>query len=241
MDKEFVKARRGIRFSIIFIGILWSVKAFELALSREFTFLGVYPRTFEGSIGIITGPLVHADIFHLLSNSIPILILVVGLFYFYQKISVAVFFLIYFMTGFWVWVAARDAFHLGASGLVYGLISFLLFSGFIRRDLKSLSVSFAIMILYGGNMIYGIIPGNEGVSWESHLLGLLSGLFLAVYFRKAELNRRVKQESVIERNITFVNRNFFSQDKSMKVDYRPNDKKETKTFTYTIGGKDKDK
>ena len=146
----------------------------------------------------------------------------------------------YFITGALVWSFGRSTFHIGASGLIYGIAAFLFFSGIVRAEFKSLIISLAVVATYGG-LVWGVLPSIPGVSWESHLLGLLSGLFLAVYFRKAELNRRVKQESVIERNITFVNRNFFSQDKSMKVDYRPNDKKETKTFTYTIGGKDKDK
>ncbi len=235
MGKNKIKAGRGIRFAVGFLAILWIVKLFEVALSADFTMLGIYPRTVLGSVGIFTGPLIHGDFYHLLSNSIPILILTIGLFYFYKKIAIKVFFLVYFMTGLWVWFAARDAFHIGASGVVYGLISFLLFSGFIRRDIPSLAISFAVMFLYGGNMLYGIIPGNSEISWESHFLGMLAGLFCAIYFKNTETIFR-KIEGAEKEETTFQTKNYFTSDSNFKLWYQPGDENKRK-YNYKLNKK----
>ncbi len=175
--------QRSIVFAIGFIFLLWGVKAIEWGAASDFGMLGILPRTLSGTVGIVTGPLVHGDFSHLLSNTTSLLLLLVALFYFYDKIALEVFFWIYLMTGIWVWIAARPAYHIGASGLVYGIVTFLFFSGLLRKDARSMAVALAIMFLYGG-MIYGIFPGNDGVSWESHLLGAVAGTFCAFYFRK---------------------------------------------------------
>ena len=180
-----VKLRQSIVITLSFIGVLWFVKIFEVALDYDLGIYGIFPRTVKGSLGILTGPLVHGDVYHLLSNTFPILILGIGILYFYNKIAIEVTLLIYLMTGFWVWVAARPAYHIGASGLVYGLLAFLLISGFIRRDTRTLAISFIVFFLYGGSLFSGFAPTSENVSWESHILGAIAGIFCAWYFRKA--------------------------------------------------------
>ncbi len=108
----------------------------------------------------------------------------IAVFYFYNTIALEVFAWIYFITGFWVWIAAREAYHIGASGLVYGLAAFLFFSGIFRRDARSVAVAVAIAFLYSG-MMQGILPGvDPTVSWESHLMGSAAGIFCSFYFRK---------------------------------------------------------
>lgn len=233
MEKEIIKLKQGIRFAIGFVALIWMVKLIEVAVSVDFTPLGIYPRSMLGSVGIFTGPLIHGDFMHLFSNSIPILILIIGLFYFYKKVAIKVFFLIYFMTGIWVWFAAREAFHIGASGLVYGLISFMLFTGFIRRDIPSLSISFAVMLIYGGNMVYGVIPGNSAISWESHFLGMLAGLFCAIYFKNSVVI--VEKDGFIEdKDVSlFRTTNYFTTNNSFKMQYRPN-KNTGKMYSYNI-------
>ncbi len=187
LSEESLRFRLSVYCTAGFIGLLWVVKFVEVATGHDLTYLGILPRSLEGSIGIITGPLVHGDFFHLLANSIPLLITGIGMIYFYSKKGLEVIALIYIMTGFWVWIAARDAYHVGASGLVYGLISFLMFSGFIRRDMSTLAISFAVLFLYGSSLVTGIFPTSEGISWESHFMGALAGLFCAIYFRKVPL------------------------------------------------------
>jgi membrane associated rhomboid family serine protease len=182
MDAESRKFKNSIYISLSFVVILWFIKFVEFAMDYDFAIYGIHPRHVSGVIGIFTGPLIHGDFSHLASNTLPLLILVIGLFYFYQKVALEVVLWIYFMTGFWVWIAARNAYHIGASGLVYGLVSFLFFSGIFRRDTASIAISLIVVFLYGG-MFYGILPLTEGISWESHILGAIAGILCAFYFR----------------------------------------------------------
>lgn len=186
---EHIRFRHAVYMVISFVLILWIVKAIELASGTTFSSLGVLPRTLKGAIGIITGPLIHGDIFHLISNTLPIILLGVLLFYFYQRIAIEIFIWIYFVTGFWTWILARSAYHIGASGIVYGMASFLLFSGFIRKSKQLMTVSAIIIFLYGG-IIYGIFPETVelNVSWESHLMGFIVGIILSILFRSAKID-----------------------------------------------------
>lgn len=187
METDIVRFRSSIFYTMTFVGILWLVRIAESLLSFDLGVLGIHPRSLAGTVGIITGPLVHGDFQHLMSNSLPLIFLGVGVFYFYNKIALEVFLGIYFFTSFWVWIVARDAYHIGASGIVYGLASFLLFSGFFRKDSRSIAISLIVIFLYGG-MAYGLFPLNEGISWESHLLGSLAGLISAYFYRRHELS-----------------------------------------------------
>ena len=177
--------RVGIRMTLAFVALIWVIKITEFGFGIDFSNYGILPRTLRGSIGIVTAPLVHGDLFHLLSNTFPLLVLGIAIFYFYDKIALLVLGIIYLLTGFWVWIAARDAYHIGASGLVYGMLTFLLFSGFIRKDRASLSISFMILLLYGGSFFAGILPGEKHISWESHLMGAVAGIFNAIYFKNS--------------------------------------------------------
>lgn len=189
------KFDRSVKYTFSFVILIWSLKLVEVAFHLDFGVLGILPRTVEGSIGIFTAPLIHGDFYHLLSNTFPLIILGFGLFYFYDKIALHVIFLIYLMTGFWVWIAARNAYHIGASGIVYGLLTFLLLSGFLRRDKNTLAISFVILVLYGGSFLVGVIPTRAGISWESHLMGAIAGVFCAIYFRKSnvEISKRLNK------------------------------------------------
>ena len=112
-------------FPLFIIILLWLIKGIEYLFQIKLTHLGIYPLDPKGLIGIITAPLIHGNITHLADNTIPLFLLTWGLFYFYNKIAFKVFLLIYFISGFWVWFAAREAYHIGASGIIYGLGAFL--------------------------------------------------------------------------------------------------------------------
>jgi membrane associated rhomboid family serine protease len=185
-EREFKIFKRGIYITLSFILLLWIVKSIEWARDIDLGYYGILPRTLKGSIGILTGPLIHGDLLHLMSNTFPLVVLGLGLFYFYHKIALEVFIWIYLATGFWVWVIGRDAYHIGASGIVYGLLMFIFWGGVIRKNSRSLAVSMVIFFLYG-YMIYGLVPSDEGVSWESHLMGSVAGIFLAIYFKKVPI------------------------------------------------------
>lgn len=170
-------------YPLLFVAFLWAIKVFEVISNTNLSWYGIYPRTVHGLIGVVTMPLLHADFDHLLSNTVPLLVLGTIIFYFYRSIAFQVFFWVYIMTGIWVWAAARESYHIGASGILYGFISFLFFSGVFRKDTRLLALSLFVVFLYGGT-VWGMLPIREGVSWESHLLGALAGLITSYNFKK---------------------------------------------------------
>lgn len=175
----------------IFVFLMWLVKIIEVLFDIDLSRLGIYPLTVEGLPGILFSPFIHADFTHLFSNSIPLFLLSLALFYFYSEVALKVFIWTYFLTGLLVWFAGREAWHIGASGIVYGLASFLFFSGIIRRYFRLIALSLLIVFLYG-SMVWGLFPGvYKNVSWESHMLGFISGVVLAVWYRKQGPQRPV--------------------------------------------------
>lgn len=185
-ERDFVAFKESVVIMVSLVTLLWLVKGIEWAAQIELgTIGGIYPRTVKGSIGIITSPLLHSDIYHLLSNSFPLIFLGTGLFFFYRTIAKEVFAWIYLSTGVWVWIGARESYHIGASGVVYGMASFIFFSGIFRKNIRLMALSLVVMFLYGG-LLYGVFPGitDANISWESHLFGAISGLLTAFFFRK---------------------------------------------------------
>ena len=115
--------------------------------------------------------------------------------------------MIYLLTGIAVWVGARSVFHIGASGVVYGLMTFVLGNGLFRRNIKSIVLALSVFIFYSG-MLVGVLPNQEGISWESHLFGALVGLFVA-FFYKEEIEEDELDEEIIEDDIADADRPFF--------------------------------
>jgi membrane associated rhomboid family serine protease len=193
MNEDQRKIARSLVFPAIFVFAIWLVKFVEIIFRTDLGVYGLQPLHTKGLIGIVTAPFLHVSFSHLFANSIPLFILSGLLFYFYRVIAWRIIILIWFLTGLWVWFLAReDTIHIGASGIVYGLAAFLFFSGIIRRDAKLMAITLLTAFLYGG-MIWGLFPQffpRERISWESHLMGLLAGLILAVYYRKAGPQRK---------------------------------------------------
>jgi len=155
--------------------LMWLVFSIEFFYGIDFSFLGIQPRTLFGLVGIVTAPLIHGSLSHLISNTLPLLFLGCTLFFFYYRIGRIVFLNCYFYTNILVWLfSPRVSYHIGASGLIYGLSAFLIFFGFLRRDFMSLLISIMVTVLYGG-IFYGILPTDPMISWESHLAGALVG------------------------------------------------------------------
>ncbi len=177
---------------VFLVVALWMVKFIEIKTGHFLTEYGVFPRTLSGMKGIITSPFIHGDYKHLISNSLPLLILGAGLFYFYKSLAWKVFVWVYFLAGFWLWLGGRDSFHIGASGVIYGLTTFLFFSGMLRRDTRLMALSLIVVFLYGG-MVWGIFPLVEKISWEGHLFGALAGILMAVVYRKEGPQRKLYQ------------------------------------------------
>ena len=181
--EEKRKFLHSLVFPTFLLVLIWMVKITEASLETSYMEWGLYPQKISGLKGLLTAPLIHADFKHLVDNSIPLYLLSVALFYFYRPVGYKVFFLVWFLTGLTVWIFARSAYHIGASGLVYGLASFLFFSGVIRNNINLLAISLLVVFLYGG-LVWGIFPFDFKVSWESHLMGGLTGLVLSFFYRK---------------------------------------------------------
>ena len=170
-------------YSGCFVLLLWIIQFVQWAIDKDFSVYGILPGQIKGLSGIFTAPLIHADFSHLISNSITLFLLLFGILYFYRSSAVMVFFIIYIMDGLLVWLFARESYHIGASGLVYGFAAFLFFSGLFRKDKRSIALSLLIVFLYGG-MVWGVLPTDPKISFESHLFGALTGIVCAFLFRK---------------------------------------------------------
>lgn len=183
-NKEFeqLKLKHSLIFPLAFLILIWAIKIFEWGLGLNFTHLGVFPLHLKGLLGIITSPLIHGDFQHLMANSVPFLVLSWGIFYFYRPLSYQIFILCYLTTNILVWIGAREAYHIGASGLVYSFASFLFFSGIFRNYYRLIAISFVVVFLYGG-LFWGVFPILNDVSWEGHLFGAISGLTYALAYR----------------------------------------------------------
>jgi membrane associated rhomboid family serine protease len=149
---------------------------------------GLRPRSIDGLIGILTYPLLHGDLSHIAGNSVTAFVLLTLLFGFYKKVSFKVLFWSWTMSGTWMWIAARDANHIGFSGVIYALAAFIFFSGMFSRYFRMMALSGVIVFLYG-SMIWGVLPIQPGVSWEGHLFGAIAGVILAYYYREAAPKR----------------------------------------------------
>lgn len=184
IDKDTEKKifKYSLLFPVLIVGLLWIVMLIEQTMNLDFSDYGILPRHVKGLPGIFLSPFIHGSYDHLTSNSVPFLVLGFSLFYFYRNLAYRILFLVYLLSGICVWVGAREAYHIGASGIVYGLASFLFFSGVLRKDANLLTIGIIVIFLYG-SMFWGMFPFKPGISWESHLWGAASGLILSWYYR----------------------------------------------------------
>lgn len=184
-------------YPLLFVMLLWLLFFIKISTNYNFAKLGVLPRDVSGLHGIITSALVHENLDHIVSNTFPILVLGTMLFFFYEKIAKQAFVWIWIISGIWLWIGGRNhplypTYHLGASTLIYGLATFLFFSGVFRRHLRLMVVSALVVFLYG-SIMWGIFPLKEEVSWEGHLFGAIAGLLVAFNFRKEGPQRKIYQ------------------------------------------------
>ncbi|MFZ1688380.1 MAG: rhomboid family intramembrane serine protease [Flavobacteriales bacterium] len=186
MDDRNVFRRRAFLAAVVplfLVGLMWSIfavdRTYDLGLNR----FGLLPRNALGAIGILTAPLLHADLEHLFNNSLPLLVLGWCLFYFYPRSAWWTLLGSWLSTGVLVWCSARPDHHIGASGVVYALVAFVFLSGLLRRQRQLVALSLLMVFLYG-SLAWGVLPIEERMSWESHLWGGISGFVFAWFFRK---------------------------------------------------------
>lgn len=181
-DNVWKETISSIVFPLGFVGVMWIVFLLQTFVGFSYKVHGIIPRKIYGLKGILTAPLLHGDIGHILSNTVPFIALSSILFVLYKRVAYGSFFMIYFLTGILVWLLAKPANHIGASGIVYGLVAFIFWTGIFRKNRKAIVLSLLVLVVYSGYFV-GIVPGKEGISWESHLLGALSGIVTAFLFR----------------------------------------------------------
>ena len=166
----------------LFVLVIWIIYWIEIQFGFNFNKFGIFPRTFQGFRGVFLTHFIHGDAKHLFNNSIPLFVLMTGVFYFYREIFTKVLVFGAFVTGLLTWIIARESYHIGASGIIYLLFSFILFSGIIRKQYRLMAFSFIVIFLYG-SMIWYVLPIEEGMSWEGHLSGFLVGGILSLLYR----------------------------------------------------------
>lgn len=187
---------------ILGVVVLWGIYWIEIYFGLNFNKYGIYPRTFGGFKGVFLTHFIHSNVGHLFNNSIPLFVLLTSLFYFYRDLAYKVLIMGGFITGFITWIIARDSYHIGASGIVYLLFSFVFFSGLIRKHYRLVAQSLIVIFLYGG-MIWYVLPIKEGMSWEGHLSGLLTGLFLSIIYRKKGIVKKEHHFPTTEFDLLF--------------------------------------
>jgi membrane associated rhomboid family serine protease len=173
-----------VRGVVIFIGIIWAVFALDLILPLEFSRFALVPRTISGSVGILTMPFLHGNFYHMLSNTLPLFILLTLLAGSNAK-SWEIVGILIVASGILLWLFGnatgangQRVGHVGASGLVFGLVGYLIGSGLFERRLISMAVAVIVGLMFGGMALKGLVP-QQGVSWGGHFFGLLAGIGLA--------------------------------------------------------------
>lgn len=165
----------------MFIALIWVVELVNSIAEHELNQWGILPRTSRGLIGVPLMPFLHGGVSHVVSNTIPFAVLG-GLIAFrgYRTLLLTSLFIIV-VGGLGVWLVGRTAFHVGASGLVFGYFGYLLARGWFDRSFISIVVAIAVLVFYGG-MIFGVLPLQGFVSWEGHLFGMIAGVLAARFY-----------------------------------------------------------
>ena len=206
---ELKQLKKIFTIPFSFVLIMWIIKIVEVSFGLNFSDHGVLPQTFSGLQGILLSPFIHSDFTHLSHNSYPIIILGGMLYFFYKKIANTIFLWLFFVSGFWLWVFggffSGYAYHIGASGLIYALASFIFFSGIIRKNPKLAATSLVVIFLYGG-LFWGLLYLKPGISWEGHLCGFFAGLLLAFYYKNEGPKRKKYQWEIEEEMEEILNK-----------------------------------
>ena len=186
--------RRSFILAASFAVLLWLIKLVDVIFNLDLVQYGVYPRELSGLVGIPLAPLIHSSLSHVFANTLPIIILGTALLYSYPRSAKIVIPAIYLVVGVGVWFFARSAYHIGASGLTFGMMFFIFTIGVLRWDRRAIAFSLLVFFLYGG-MIWGIFPNASGISFESHFFGAVIGVASAILLKNHDPAPPEKQYS----------------------------------------------
>jgi membrane associated rhomboid family serine protease len=194
MDKHFKFTNSVIGIPLFFVFCLWFIYWIEIRFDFDFAQNGILPRTFSGLQGVLFSPFIHSDMKHLYNNSLPLLVLLAALQFFYAKQSIAVISYGIFFSGIITWIIGRDNYHIGASGLIYVLVSFIFFKGIQTKYYRLVALSLAVIVMYGGMVWYVFPKVDETISWEGHLAGFITGFALSLFLKTPEYKKIIKYD-----------------------------------------------
>jgi membrane associated rhomboid family serine protease len=193
-DSNFKFSVSVIAWPLYVVLLMWIVFFLEVQFKQNFSQFGVFPRDFSGLRGVFLSPFIHSDSVHLYNNSIPLFILIATLRYFYRNQATKVLFFGILFSGLGTWIIGRENYHIGASGLIYVLVSFIFFKGIQTKYYRLVALSLTIVVLYGG-MVWYLFPSQDNqISWESHLSGFVVGYFLTLFLKSEVYQRPVKYD-----------------------------------------------
>lgn len=194
MSNYFKYTHHLLLYPIAIVLLLWIVYWVEVKFGFYFNDFGIYPLKFKGLKGILFSPFIHGSLEHLVNNSIPLLLLSMALFYFYANASKKVLLFGVLLSGVLTWIIGRPSYHIGASGLVYVLASFLFFKGIFSKYYRLVALSLSVVFIYG-SLVWGLFPIKTQMSWEGHLSGFIVGLFFAIVFKTNYVSPRFAWEN----------------------------------------------
>jgi len=181
--------RLAMKVAFGFVALIWLIHLMDWGLDLGPEPFGIRPRQLAGLPGIVFAPLVHGNFAHLIANSLPLLVLATAMLFLYPSAAPKVLPAIYLGPGIGVWLFGRDSIHLGASGLVYGLLGYVLVAGLIRRDRRAIAASLVVCFMYG-SLVWGVLPTRYGMSWETHLAAATIGVAMAIVLRHLDVPPR---------------------------------------------------
>ncbi len=191
MNNNFKFTPSVIGIPLYFVVSIWIVYWVNIRFHIDFTEFGIYPRDFSGLKGVFFSSFIHGSLEHLYNNSIPLLCLLAALRFFYRKQTYQIIVFGILLSGFLTWLIGRENYHIGASGLIYVLVSFMFFKGLQTKYYRLVALSFTLILLYGG-MIWFIFPSpNETISWEGHLAGFITGIIFTYIYKTPQYQKPI--------------------------------------------------
>lgn len=181
-NQHFKFSNKVVFVPLVAVLTIWTVYWVELLRGTNFNDYGIYPRTFMGLKGVVFSPFIHGSLEHLWNNTIPLAVLLSALFYFYDKVAFKVLIGGVLLSGLITWSIGRPSYHIGASGLIYVLASFIFFKGVFTKHYRLVALSLVVVFIYG-SLLWYIFPVKEGISWEGHLGGFITGLLFALILK----------------------------------------------------------
>jgi len=182
MRYDTARLKQTALTTLALVAVLWLIHLAVVLAGLDIGPAGVRPGMSTGLVGVVTAPLVHASWMHLFSNTLPLLVLGTAMFYGFPRAARRALPVIWLVSGLAVWLLARESVHVGASGIAYGMMFFVLVAGIMRRDRASVALVMLVFFLHG-SMVLGVLPQAPGVSWEYHLAGAVTGGLCGAWWR----------------------------------------------------------